>query len=67
MSVFDKFAKNLNIMLKDLNISQVEFSKRTGIPRTTISAYLNQTNEPTLTNIYKITKELNCTFEDLVE
>ena len=67
MELRGKFSKNLKLLMADSSISQSELARRTGIARTTICSYINMTNEPTLSNIYKIVKELGCTFEDLVE
>lgn len=48
-------------------MSQAELAKAIGTIPTAVTYWINGFKEPTLGNIYKITKVLNCTFEELTE
>ena len=67
MSVLGNFRKNLKLMLKEKKITQSELARRTEIGKSTITHWLKDDIEPTLTNIYKLIKALDCTFEELVD
>ena len=67
MNVLENFRKNLKLMLKEKEISQSELARKTKIGKSTITHWLNDGIEPTLTNIYKLTEALDCTFEELVD
>lgn len=67
MDLMVNFEKNVKLMLQEKSMSQAEFARRLKVGKSTISNWLKLHKEPTISNIYKILKELNCTFDDLVE
>lgn len=66
MMILENFARNLKIYLREKNLKQNAFAKLVGVSATCVSKWLLQQREPTLSNIYKITEVLNCSFEDLI-
>ncbi len=67
MSLMDNFERNVKIMLKERGLSQTELSKKLNLGKNTVNCWLKSHKEPTLSNIYKLTKELDCTFEELID
>lgn len=67
MEVMDKFEKNITLMLKEKGYSQSELARKLGIGKSTVNNWIRLHKEPTITNIVKIMKELNCSFDELVE
>ena len=67
MSLMENFERNMLLMLKEKGISQAELSKRIGVGKSTVNDWVHKHKEPSISNVYKIMKELNCTFEELVE
>ena len=63
----EKFAKNLKIIMSDKNMNQTQLAKAMGVNKTAVFYWVNAQKEPSLSNICKIMKALNCTFEELVE
>jgi len=45
----------------------VTLARELVLGKTTVNSWLKSHKEPTLSNIYKLTKVLNCTFEELVD
>ena len=66
MDILKNFSKNLMIMLKEQGLTKNQFSKMIGVSSSCVSKWILCQREPTLTNIYKICKVLNCTFEELI-
>ena len=67
MTVAERFAKNLKLMLKEKGINNVTFAEMVGVTDSCVSKWIYAQREPTLSNLYKITKVLDCTFDELVE
>lgn len=63
--ILTNFSKNLKLMLQEKGLKQNKFAEMVGVNTTSVSKWILSQREPTLTNIYKITKILDCTFEDL--
>lgn len=61
------FGRNLEDLLNEENISQRELSELTGINNSTISRYVAGDTAPSLVNVVKIMRVLECEFEDLVD
>ncbi len=62
-----EFSKNLKLMLSEKGMSQSDLARAIETTPTAITYWVNGVKEPTLSNIYKITKALDCTFEELIE
>ncbi len=60
------FIKNVKNKMKEKGLNQKEFAKLLEISPTCVSQWLLYKSKPKLTNIYKICKVLNSTFEDLI-
>jgi transcriptional regulator with XRE-family HTH domain len=58
--------KEIRRRRRELDITQAELSKKTGINITSICFYENGYRIPTLENIMLITVALDCSIEDLV-
>ncbi len=67
MEIMDKFERNLKIMLQEKGINQAELARRLNTGKSTISGWLKAHKEPSLTSIYKLLQELDCTFEELID
>ncbi len=63
----NNFSKNLKQLRTLNNLSQGEFAKKLGTTQQRVSEWECGKIEPTLSNIVKILKVLNITFEDLIE
>lgn len=61
------FGRNLKDLLNESCMCQRELSELTGISEPTISRYVVGDAMPSLVNIVKIMRALECTFEDLVD
>lgn len=65
----DEFGKDLGqrlwYIMRRKGIDQVELSKRTGFPQSTISNYINGINVPSFYAIDKIARILDCSIDDL--
>ena len=61
------FGRNLEDLLNEENMSQRELSELTGINNSTISRYVAGVTMPSIANIVKIMRVLECEFEDLVD
>ena len=61
------FGRNLKDLLDEACMCQIELSELTGISESTISRYIAGNAMPSLLNIIKIMRALECTFEDLVD
>lgn len=61
------FGRNLEDLLDEVNMSQRELSELTGINKSTISRYVAGDMMPSLVNVVKIMRVLECEFEDLVD
>lgn len=67
MELMEKFERNVKYMMEEKGFSQVTLAKTLGLGKTTVNSWLKSHKEPTLSNIYKLTKVLDCTFEELVD
>ena len=67
MELMDKFERNVKLMMKEKGYTQLSLAKELGLGKTTVNSWLKVHKEPTLSNIYKLTKALNCTFDELFE
>ncbi len=63
----NNFSRNLRQLRTLNNISQDEFAKKLGTTQQRVSEWECGKIEPTLSNIVKILKVLNITFEDLID
>lgn len=61
------FSSNIKKLREIYNLSQEEFSKRTNIPRSTISYYESMKSEPTLSMILKISDSFDIKVKYLIE
>ncbi len=64
--VRESFAKNLKNMLNEAGIKQFQFAKMMGVSASCVSKWLLAEREPTLGNIVKMLKILECSFDDLI-
>lgn len=60
------YKHNLKTVLKELNISQSELSKRTGIIKQTIYKYVNYKRTMTIDSLVVIAKALNVTTDHIL-
>lgn len=67
MDLMDKFERNVKIMMAEKGYNQLSLAKKLGLGKTTVNSWLTSHKEPTLSNIYKLTKALDCTFEELID
>ena len=58
-SVRETFATNLRVALAELDISQAELAKRTGLAQSTISSYVSGERYPRPTQLYLIAQALH--------
>ena len=61
------FGRNLKDLLNESCMCQRELSELTRISESTISRYIAGDAMPSLVNVVKIMRALECTFEDLVD
>ena len=64
--VRESFAKNLKNMLSEAGIKQFQFAKMMGVSASCVSKWLLAERVPTLGNIVKMLKILECSFDDLI-
>ena len=57
---------NLKAILKNRDITEIELSKKTGIPVSRISEYCNNKRSPTILNAKKISIALNSLYIDII-
>lgn len=57
---------NLKSILKNRNITEIELSKKTGIPISRISEYCNNKRIPTIINAKKISMALDSLYIDII-
>jgi transcriptional regulator with XRE-family HTH domain len=63
-----KLSQNLRRLMELRGMNQVELSKKSGVDRVLISNYLRESKAgkyPSLQNLLKLAKALNCTLEEL--
>ena len=60
-----EFSARLRRMLIRRGVSQLMLSKRTGISNVTVSNYVRGKKVPSLPNLARIAKALNCAMDDL--
>ena len=60
-----EFAYRLYRIMQRSNVTQQELSDMTGIPQPQISAYINAKHTPSLYNVDKIAKALDCSVDEL--
>lgn len=61
-----RFAWRLRVALNASQLSRAEICERTGISQGSLSGYLNGRTVPSITNVFKLARVLDCPFEDLV-
>lgn len=61
-----KYKCNLKTILKNRDITEIELSKKTGIPVSRISEYCNNKRIPTILNAKKISIALNSLYIDII-
>ena len=66
MDIMERFEKNVKLMLEEKGISQAELARRLKTGKSTITGWLKEHKEPTISNIEKLLEEFNCTFEELI-
>lgn len=54
-------------LLEKADLTQAELAELTGIPKSSISGYVNDTHIMSLVSAYKISYVLNCRIEDLYQ
>lgn len=64
-NLFDIGKSLLADRLKKADLTQVELSELTGIPKSQISEYVNNKHTMSLVTAYNISRVLNCRIEDL--
>jgi len=67
MELMQRFEKNVKQMLKDRGMSQAELARKLNVGKSTISNWLCSHREPSISYIIKLMKELDCTFEELID
>ncbi len=66
MKYLSNFSKNLKILMKERNLKQIQIAQAVGCSKGTVSKWLNAKIEPGLIYLAKLTKILECTFEELI-
>jgi transcriptional regulator with XRE-family HTH domain len=61
-----EFSSRLKAQAKSLKLSNVEISKRSGIPDRTISHLMNGRNEPSLRQLVKLADAFGCSPNELL-
>ena len=61
------FAKRISRKLVANNMKQIDLAEKTGIPKQTISRYMNCQRKPTYDTVILIAQALNCTPGDLID
>ena len=61
------FQKNIKRLLIENDLNQAELAKKTGLSEATISRYINGSRLPAARVTSKLTKALNCSYNDLFE
>ena len=63
----DIFADNLKEIINEQGYTPTEFAKAVGIPKSTMSRYLNKERMPNIRFIINTSYELNVDFMDLID
>lgn len=63
----ENFGENLNDILNEKKINQRDLSKMTGIPTSSISAYINKQTMPSAEVIVKLSYALDVDYFDLLD
>ena len=61
-----KLSERIKEYLQELEINQLEFSRRTGIQHSNISDFLNEKHTPSYKNFVKLLYEFNCSADYLL-
>lgn len=61
------FAKRIKRKLITKHMKQIDLAERSGIPKQTISRYINCERKPTYDIVLKIAHALDCTAGDLID
>ncbi|HIW86021.1 MAG TPA: helix-turn-helix domain-containing protein [Candidatus Eubacterium faecipullorum] len=69
MDEYDKkvFAKNLNRLMEEHNVSQTDIKNILGVSKSTVSAWCNGIKIPRMDKIETLAKFFNCRKSDLIE
>lgn len=60
------FAKRISRKLVANDMKQIDLAEKTGIPKQTISRYMNCQRKPTYDVVVRIAQALNCNAGDLI-
>lgn len=66
MKNFEIFMKNLKQLREVYGLNKTDFSRKTGIARSSITGYENGSNEPTLSVIVKIAEAFDLSVQTLI-
>ena len=66
MKNFEIFMKNLKQLREVYGLNKTDFSRKTGIARSSITGYENGSNEPTLSVIVKIAEAFDISVQTLI-
>lgn len=61
------FAKRVKVKLIKKHMKQIDLAERSGIPKQTISRYLNCERKPTYDTVIRIAHALDCTAGELID
>lgn len=61
-----EFGRRLKARMDEFNLTQMDLSKRTGVPQPDISMYINGKYIPSVTTVVKLARALNMTTDDLI-
>lgn len=67
MEIKKNFSSNLIGLMNERGVNRMQLARALQVSDSAVSKWILMQREPTLTNIYKITQYLKCTFEDLVQ
>ena len=62
-----EFSRRLKERMEYLEMSQTELAKRSGVPQSSISQYVNGRKKPSAYVIPKLAKALVCSVADLID
>lgn len=66
MTFKEFIAKNISDQIKYSGKTQAQIAEDLGVLHTAISQYVNGYTQPTLENLIKLCKSLNCGYEDIL-
>ncbi|MDO4670411.1 MAG: helix-turn-helix transcriptional regulator [Aerococcus sp.] len=63
--IMKTISQNINTLLEQQKVTQAELSKKTGIPKSTLTSYVKGTSLPVVTNITKIARFFGLEVSDI--